>query len=327
MRRREFIALLGALTIARPPAVEAQVAAGKLARVGLFASDNPVMGPATDAFLDELRRTGFVEGQNLTVDRRSTAQDSTALQMQAAEVVRANPDVLAALGSEPVLQACMQASRTLPIVFVANNYDPIARGYVRSLAAPGGNATGVFLRQTELAEKQVELLTEAFPDRTRLAVLWDAISADQFAAASQRASLLGLEIQSYKMEHPPYDIAEVYRNVSGGGANSVLVLSSQFIAQQRDQIVEHAINQRLPTMFIFKAYVEAGGLLSYGANNKVMYRQGATYVAKILRGTKPIDLPVEQPTTYELAVNLRTAKTIGVELPTSILLRADEVIE
>jgi putative ABC transport system substrate-binding protein len=129
------------------------------------------------------------------------------------------------------------------------------------------------------------------------------------------------------MEHPPYDIAKVYRSVSDGGANSVLVLSSQFIAQRRDQIVEHAINQRLPTMFIFKAYVEAGGLLSYGANNKVMYRQGATYVAKILRGSKPVDLPVEQPTTYELAVNLRTAKTIGVELPTSILLRADEVIE
>jgi putative tryptophan/tyrosine transport system substrate-binding protein len=162
---------------------------GKPARVGLFASDNPVMGPATDAFLDELRRAGFVEGQNLTVDRRSTAQDSTAFQVQAAEMVRTNSDVLVALGSEPVLQACMQASRTLPIVFVANNYDPIARGYVRSLAAPGGNATGVFLRQTELAEKQVELLTQAFPDRTRLAVFWDAISADQFAAASQRAIL------------------------------------------------------------------------------------------------------------------------------------------
>jgi putative tryptophan/tyrosine transport system substrate-binding protein len=249
------------------------------------------------------------------------------LQMQAIEMVRANSDVLAALGSEPVLQACMQASRTLPIVFVANNYDPIAHGYVRSLAAPGGNATGVFLRQTELAEKQVELLTQAFPDRTRLAVLWDAISADQFAAAKQRATLLGLDILSYKMEHPPYDIAKAYRDISDGAANSVLVLSSQFIAQQRDQVVEHAINQRLPTMFIFKAYVEAGGLLSYGANNKAMYRQGATYVAKILRGAQPFDLPVEQPTTYELAVNLRTAKTIGVELPTSILLRADEVIE
>ena len=295
--------------------------------VGLFASDNAVMGPASSAFLDELRDAGFIEGQNLVIDRKSTEQGLDALVAQALEMVRANSDVLVALGAEPTLQACARASRTIPIVFVANNYDPIARGYVKSLARPGGNATGVFLRQTELAEKQVELLTEAFPGRTRLALLWDSISADQFAAAEQRARLLRLEVHSHKMENPPYDIAAAYRSIADRGANMLLVLSSQFFARHRDQIVERAMDQRLPAMFIFKAYVEAGGLLSYGVDNVAMYRHGATFVRRILRGAKPTDLPVEQPTKYEMAVNLKTAKAIGVELPTSILLRADEVIE
>jgi putative ABC transport system substrate-binding protein len=225
------------------------------------------------------------------------------------------------------LQACVRASQTVPIVFVANNYDPIARGYVQSLARPGANITGALLRQTELAEKQVELLKEAFPGRTRLAILWDAISSDQFDAATRRAQLLHLDVRSHKMENPPYDIARVFRGIADRGADMLLVLSSQFFARHRDLLVERAMDQRLPTMFIFKAYVQAGGLLSYGVDNVAMYRQGATFVGKILKGSKPADLPVEQPTKYEMALNLKTAKAIGVELPTSILLRADEVIE
>ena len=145
------------------------------------------------AFLDEVQRAGVSEGQNLIVEQQPTDQDLPALSVAAAAMTRANPDVLVALGPEPPLQALVAASRTIPIVFVANNYDPIARGYVQSLAKPGGNVTGVFLRQTELAEKQVELLTQAFADRTKLAVLWDYVSAAQFEAAERRARLLGLE--------------------------------------------------------------------------------------------------------------------------------------
>ena len=198
MRRREFITLLGSAAASWPVAAAAQSV-----RIGLFASDNPVMGPASDAFLDELRKEGFIDGQNLVVERKSTAQGSEALVAQALEMARANLDVLVALGSETTLQACARATRSIPIVFVANNYDPIARGYVSSLARPGGNATGVFLRQTELAEKQVELLTEALPGRTRLAVVWDSISADQFDAAAKRARLLRLEVHSQKWRiHP-----------------------------------------------------------------------------------------------------------------------------
>jgi putative ABC transport system substrate-binding protein len=209
----------------------------------------------------------------------------------------------------------------------ASNYDPIAHGYVNSLSRPGGNVTGVFLRQTELAEKQVELLTQAFPGRVRLAVQWDAISADQFSAAERRAKALGLRIISRKLENPPYDFPAVFRSVTDDGAQMLLTLSSPFFGRQSQIIGELAVRHRLPTMFIFRRYVELGGLMSYGADNVAMYRQMAGHVAKILRGAKPADLPVEQPNKFELVVNLKTAKAIGVELPTSILLRADDVIE
>jgi putative tryptophan/tyrosine transport system substrate-binding protein len=242
-------------------------------------------------------------------------------------MVRANADVLVALGSEPVLQACLAASRTIPIIFVAINYDPIAHGYVQSLAKPGGNVTGIVLRQTELAEKQVELLTQAFPDRTRLAVLWDDISGDQFEAAQRRATLLRLEVYSHKFEHPPYDIDAAYRSIAGAGSDMMLVLSSPFFARHLRRITELSTRHRLPSMFIFKGYADAGGLMSYGVDPVAMYRQGATLVGKVLKGAKPAELPVELPTKFQMVVNLKTAKAIGIELPTAILLRADEVIE
>jgi putative tryptophan/tyrosine transport system substrate-binding protein len=248
VNRRNLITLLGGAA-AWPLAARAQQP-GKPARIAVFAgAENPVMAPAYRAFVNELRKSGFNEGENLVVDQRPTDQDLPALTAQAAEMVRANPDVLVALGAEPALQAFMQASRTIPVVFVANNCDPIAQGYVRSLANPGGNATGVFLRQTELAEKQVELLTQAFPDRTRMAVLWDDTSAAQFEAAERRAKLLRLEVQSLKMDHPPYDIEGAFRSMANAGANMLLILSGPFFARHRQQIVDLALRQRLPSMF------------------------------------------------------------------------------
>jgi putative tryptophan/tyrosine transport system substrate-binding protein len=327
-KRRDFITLLGGAAAAWPLAARAQES-DRSARIGVFGANfaNPVMGSATRAFFDELRKTGFIEGRNLVVDHKRSDQDISSLADQAIEMVRANPDALVALGSEAVLQACVQASRTIPIVFVANNYDPIARGYVQSLAKPGGNTTGVFLRQTELAEKQVELLTQAFPNRTRLGILWDSISADQFSAAERRAELLKLRLHSSKMENPPYDFEASFRSLADFGADMLLVLTSPFFAQRRDELIAETLRRRVPAMFIFRSYVDAGGLMSYGADNIAMYRQGGTFVSKILKGAKPADLPVEQPTKYDMVLNLKTAKEIGVELPTSILIRADEVIE
>jgi len=233
MHRRAAIALLGGTAISWPLPLNAQQVS-KTGRIGIFSAgpDTPIMGPAYRAFLAEMRRLGFVEGHNLAVDLRPTDRDLSTLSAAAKEMVSLKVDALVALGAEPALKACISASRTIPIVFVANNYDPIALGYVNSLAKPGGNATGVFLRQTELAEKQVELLTEAFPERKRLAVLWDDISADQFVSAEQRAKLLGLEVRSLKMENPPYDFDSAFRAISDLDPQMLLVLSGPFFARQ-----------------------------------------------------------------------------------------------
>ena len=326
LKRRDFITLLGGAAT-WPLAARAQQS-GKSARIAVFAgARNPVLAGAYRAFLEELHKLGFNEGQNLIVDLRRPDQDLPALTAQAAEMARAHPDVLVALGSETVLRACIAASRSIPIVFVANNYDPIARGYVNSLAKPGGNITGIFLRQTELAEKQVELLTQAFPERSRLAVLWDSVSADQRAAAEHRAQALNLQVHSYELKNPPYDFDAAYQAFAGAGANMLLVLSSPFFAGHGELLGQLSIHHRLPAMFIFKGYTRAGGLMSYGADAVAMYRDGGTFVGKILKGAKPADLPVEQPTKYEMVVNLKSAKAMGIELPTAILLRADEVIE
>jgi ABC-type uncharacterized transport system substrate-binding protein len=324
MKRREFLALIGGVA-AWPLAAHAQQS-GKIYRIGVFGSTGAVMVAAYQGFVDELRRAGFIEGQNLSIDRHRGDQELSAFHGNVAELVRVKADVIVALGSEPALQAALAAASPIPIVISANNYDPIERGYVKSLAQPGGNVTGVLMRQTELAEKQVELLTQAFPGKTRLAVLWDEISAYQFGAAERRAKALGLKVHALQLMNPPYDFTAAFQTLADGNSEMLLVLSSPFF-QPTQAIVDLSIQHRWPVIFIFRHYVELGGLMSYGADNVAMYRQTATYVAKILRGAKPADLPVEQPNKFELAVNLKTAKAIGIELPTSILLRADEVIE
>src|SRR5262245_39262500 len=328
MRRREFITLLGGAAAAWPLAAAAEPA-DRSARVGFFGADRslPLGAALYQAFLDELQIHGFRNGENLIVDFRRVERDLSALSADAAELVRSNVNVLVTQGTEPALKAAFGASRTLPIVMMAANYDPFASGYVKSLARPDSNVTGVFLRQTELAEKQTELLWQAFPDRLRLGILWDPISADQFSAAERRAKIFGLQVHSLKLENPPYDFEAAFRTLAAAAPQMLLVLSSPHFTPARAQIAQLAIVERLPTMFIFKTYVEAGGLLSYGADFVAMHRQAATHVAKILKGTKVGDIPIEQPNRFEFAVNLRTAKAIGIELPTSVLLRADEVIE
>jgi putative ABC transport system substrate-binding protein len=192
---------------------------------------------------------------------------------------------------------------------------------------PGGNITGVVSQQLELAQKQVDLLTQAFPDRTRLVILFDAHSADQFTAAEQAAKLFNMQLQALKLENPPYDLAAPFGSAAAGRAQMVLVLSSPLFIPHHRQIAELAVQHRMPTMFINKSYVEAGGLMSYGVNFPVMFRRGADYVAKIFKGARPEDLPVEQAAKFELVVNLKTAKAIGIEFPASILALANEVIE
>ena len=327
MKRRAFITLLGGAA-AWPLAARAQQA-GRIARVGVLGPDlnNSVAGPGYQVFLSELRKLGFTEGQNLVVDYRRTDEGMPKAFIGANEMVAAKADVLVANGPEISLQAATAARPAVPIVMLANNYDPFARGYVKSLAQPGGSITGLYYRQPELAVKQLELLVEAFPERTRVAVLWDSVSADQLSAIERAVQSMRLSLRSLKLENPPYDFDGAFRTGVQGEAQMLHVLSSPAFNPQRAHIAELAIRHRLPTMFIFRTYVEAGGLMSYGVDTGPMWRRAASYVAKILRGAQPAELPVEQTANFEFAVNLKTAKAIGVELPTSILLRADEVIE
>jgi putative tryptophan/tyrosine transport system substrate-binding protein len=328
LRRREFITLLGGAVLDWPLGASAQQT-GRIARVGVLGPDlsNPVTGPGYQVFLSELRKLGFTEGQNLVMEYRRTDAGLQKAFTGANEIIAAKADVLVANGPEIALQAATAARPAVPVVMLANNYDPFARGYVKSLAQPGGNVTGLFYRQPELAVKQLELLVEAFPERTRVAVLSDSASPDQLSAIEGAVQSMRLSLRSLKLENPPYDFDAAFRTVVQGEAQMLHILSSPLFTPQSALIAELAIRNRLPTMFIFRHYVEAGGLMSYGVDTKPMWRRAASYVAKILRGAQPSDLPVEQAANFEFAVNLKTAKAIGVTLPTSILLRADEVIE
>ncbi|MDP9162458.1 MAG: ABC transporter substrate-binding protein [Acidobacteriota bacterium] len=288
MRRRDFIGALGGLAAAWPVTARAQQSAGKMARIGFLGTtvDNPITAPGYPAFLDELRKSGYSVGQNLAIEVVREIQDAKRLFAETADMARSNVDVLVAAGPEVALQAAVAASRTIPIVMWAINYDPIARGFVKSLTQPGGNITGIVSLQTELAAKQVELLTQALPGRTKLTILWDALSADQFVHAERQARSLRWDVQSLKLENPPYDFDAIFRSLSEGSPQMLLVLSSPFFSNYRARIAELAIEQRLPTMFIFKSYVQSGGLISHGIDPSANFRTVGLYVAKILNGAK-----------------------------------------
>jgi putative ABC transport system substrate-binding protein len=227
MKRREFIRLLGSAAAAWPLAAHAQQA-GRIARVGVLGPDlnNSVSGPGYQVFLSELRKLGFTEGQNLVLEYRRTDEGMPKAFTGANEMVAAKADVLVANGPEISLQAATAARPAVPIVMLANNYDPFARGYVKSLAQPGGNITGLYYRQPELAVKQLELLVEAFPERTQVAILWDPVSADQLSAIERAKQSMRLSLRSLKLENPPYDFDAVFRTVVRGEAQMLHVLSS-----------------------------------------------------------------------------------------------------
>jgi putative tryptophan/tyrosine transport system substrate-binding protein len=328
MRRRDFIKVVAGSAITWPLAARAQQAR-QIARIGSLdvAPDNPLQAESYPVFLDELRKLGFTEGQNLIIEHRRIDEGTSKAFVGAAELIRSNVDVVVAFGPELALKAAVAASQTVPIVMIAINFDPMAGGYVSDITRPGRNITGVVSRAPELAAKQLGLLVEAFPDVKPIAALWEQASADQFDAAQSAAQSLHIELRSHKVENLPFDFDGAFRAIAQDGSRMVLVLSGPTFATQRAHIADLAMQHRLPTMFTFKYYVEAGGLMSYGVDTVPIFRRAASFVAKILRGAKPSDLPVEQPTNFEFALNLKTAKAIGVSLPTSILLRADEVIE
>jgi len=215
----------------------------------------------------------------------------------------------------------------LPIVMTAIDYDPLARGYLSNLARPTGNVTGIFFQQIELATKRLQVVTEAFPDLRAATVFWDESSADQWGAAQSTASALGLRLFGSKLHEQPYDYEQAFAQAPSDHRGWLFVMTSPFFFRDRARLAEFALRHRMPSVFAFREWVDAGGLLSYGPSITGMYRRAADYVDRIARGAKPSDLPVEQSTKFEFVLNLKTARAIGLAIPTALLLRADEVIE
>ena len=210
---------------------------------------------------------------------------------------------------------------------IAIDFDPFARGYVTSLARPSSNITGVFFQQIELAAKRIELVKETFPDLPGATMFWDGPSADQWQGAQNAAATLGLRLSGVELREPPYDYEQALREAPPDHRGMLIVATSVFFFRDRERIADFAFRHRIASMFVFREWVEAGGLLSYGPSLTAQFVRVAEFVDRIARGAKPADLPIEQPTKFELVVNLKTARAIGIELPTAILLRADEVIE
>ena len=322
MRRRAFVAGVGAV-LGTLRAGEAQQA-GKTWRVGILASANPRL---YDNLVDELQKFGYFAGRNLSIERRSANGQLERLPDLAADLVRAEVDLIFAAGGEAPLQAARQATVSIPIVFVAIDYDPLAQGYVTSLARPGGNATGIVLQQLELTTKRLELLKTALPKLLRLAILWDPSAGDQFKAAETASRSFGLHVQSLEVRNPPDGLAGALAAAARDRADALLVVTTSIFYRERIRIAELAVKSRVPAMYPLSEYAEAGGLMSYGTNLPDMVRRAAIHVDKVLKGARPGDLPIEQPTKFQLVINLKTVKALGLTIPPSLLLRADQVIE
>ena len=326
-RRRLVLALMvGALTA--PFASFAQQPT-KSARIGFLAPTSPqVLSTRLQAFRDGLRELGYVEGKNLQLELRWGEGKLERLPALADDLVQAKVDVIVAATS-PAVVAARQATQTVPIVMPVSS-DPVRDGLVASLARPGGNITGFSMMAPELGQKQLQLLEESFPKVSRaVAVLWNPAYVGMRARFEQTqvaAPAVGLTVRSVEVRDT-HELDVAFEAIIREHPDGLLLLADPFTFSQRARIVEFAAEQRLPVIYESSDFVDVGGLISYGPNINDMYRRSATFVDKILRGAKPAELPVEQPTKFELAVNLRAAKALGIKFPESILLRADKVIE
>jgi len=327
--RHRYAALLVVLAVlGTPPTAQAQEIR-KVPRIGFLAAATEARR-ATDTgfyntFRQGLRELGYVEGKNIAIEYRSGAFGGPLAEL-AAELVRLKVDVIVAAG--PAGNAAKRATATVPIVFVFSG-DPIIAGFVASLGRPGGNMTGVTFLSYELAAKRLELLKEVAPAVSRVAVLADpAHPGEERELQETQGSARSLQLTlDHHRVRPSTDVSHVFDAIVTANADGILVFPDRTTFTRRNEIAEFAARRRLPSAFGSREYVEAGGLISYGPNRNEAYRRLAAYVDKILKGAKPSDLPVEQPTTLELAINLKTARTLGLAVPPSILLRAQHVIE
>jgi putative ABC transport system substrate-binding protein len=322
--RRQVITLLGGAAAAWPAATRAQQP-GKLPTIGFLGTDALVWRPWSDAFVERLRELGWIEGRTVAIEVRWSEGRPERVAEIAAEFVRRKVDVIVTNPSG--VRTLKEATAVIPIVF-AVDFDPVGAGLVASLTRPGGNVTGLSNQTTDTASKRLELSREIVPRLRRLGVLVDAGAVDgmlEMGEVQAAARTLGIEIAPLEIRRAE-DIAPAFEALKAQ-ADALYVVSTALINANRTRIITLALGARLPTIFNARDGVQAGGLMSYGAINTLLFRRAAELVDKILRGTKPGDIPVEQPTKFELVVNLTTARAIGLTVPESFLALADEVIE
>ena len=328
VQRRDFLIAAGAL-LAAPRAAEAQQAP-KVPRIGYLGQNRATSPHLQEAFLQGLRDLGYAEGRNVVIEHRDAAGKLERLPALAAELVALKVDVIVAT-STPQALAAKQATRAIPIVF-ASVADPVGSGLVSSHAQSGGNVTGLATLTQELVGKCLEQLKQVVPGVNRAGVLWhpgtrgERTEQVMLREAGVAARSLGVRLQFFESRGPE-DFDKAFAEMTSAGAEALAVLSSTMLFNERRRLVDLAAKARLPAVYPWREAVDAGGLMSYGANIADLYRRTATYVDKILKGAKPGDLPVEQPTKFEVVINLKTAQQLGLTIPPSVLARADEVIQ
>jgi putative ABC transport system substrate-binding protein len=330
MLRAALTVVLALGLLAAPLAAEAQQAA-KIARIGYLSINLAANPHLREAFLQGLRDLGYVEGRDVVIEDRSAEGKLERFPALAAELVALKVDVIVTAGGPPAALAAKQATRTLPIVFAAAA-DPVTDGLVTSLARPDRNVTGLSILAPELVGKRLEQLKQAVPGVSRVAVLWQPgalgqrTEKDTLKGAEVAARALGVRLQFVEARGPE-DFDRAFSDMTRARAGALTVLTGAMFFGERRRLVDLAAKNRLPAVYPWREFVDAGGLMAYGPNVADLYRRAATYVDRILKGAKPADLPVEQPTKFELVINLKTAKALRLTIPQSLLRQADQVIE
>jgi putative ABC transport system substrate-binding protein len=328
MDRRSFIGRLAALSASRTAGAQP---ARKIARIGIISSgfttaemngSNPDNATVA-AFLRGMRELGYEYGRDFVTDARGGEGRTEMYPVLAGELVRLPADVIVAGG--PTLPAVMQATSTIPVVMVGGALDPVRDGFARSLGQPGGNITGLSIQQVDTTAKRLEILKEVAPTAL-VAALWEVTSRSSWRAAETAARARGWKVLSLEV-NATVGVERAFKMAVSAGAGALLVIGGGRIFGQTQQVVDLAAANRLPAMYSLRSFVDAGGLMSYGADLIDSWRRSATFVDRILKGAKPADMPIEQSTKFELVINLKTAKALGLTIPRSLLLRADQVIE
>jgi putative ABC transport system substrate-binding protein len=328
MRRRTFLGVLGGVAAGWPLAARSQQM-GKVGRIGfLGTSSDSLERHLVDAFRQKLRDLGQIEGDSIVIEYRWAQGQDDRLPQLAAELVSLKPDVIVTTGTPGTL-AAKQATKTIPIVF-ASSGDPVGAGLVASFARPGGNITGFTILGPELEGKRLELLKETVSGLYRLAVLWNPgniVTRSFYQQTQAAAAALNVGVLAVAEVRRAEDLKSAFSRIADARPHAMIVLADRFLLAHRMQIVNFAATRRLPGMYPYREYVDAGGLMSYATSNIDLFRRTAVYVDRILKGTKPADLPVEEPTKFELVLNLKTARAIGFDVSPTLVARADEVIE